>query len=66
MQFERLLSTLPSFEQRNLIYALLNLVSKDYLSSTITSDDDSSWWQADVNVVSANTLVDILIRGWRW
>jgi telomere length regulation protein len=48
-----LLSTLPSFEQRNFIYSFLNLVSRHYLSSIVTSEDDSRWWQSDAEIVSA-------------
>ena len=52
-QFAMLLSALPSFEQKNFTYTFLKLVSKDYLSSIITSDDDSCWWESDAELVSA-------------
>lgn len=61
-QFKRLLSSLPTFEQRNFIYSLLKLVSRDYLSSIITSEDDSHWWQADEGFVSATaSLINLVL-----
>jgi telomere length regulation protein len=48
-----LLSSIPTFEQRNFVYSFLKLVSRDYLSSIVTSEDDSRWWQSDTGLVSA-------------
>jgi telomere length regulation protein len=48
-----LLGSLPGFEQRNFIYSFLKLLSREYLSSIVTSKDDSRWWQSDADIVSA-------------
>lgn len=62
-QFERLLSSLPSFEQRNFIFSILRLASRDYLSSIITSEDDSRWWKSDTSTVSAAAALIRLVIG---
>lgn len=51
--FLRLIDGLPDFEQRNVLYTVLKIISKDYLSVTVTSNGDSRWWQSDATVVSA-------------
>lgn len=48
-----MLGGLASFEQRTFIQSILQLISRDYLSATITSEDNSSWWKSDADVVSA-------------
>lgn len=63
VQFERLLSCLPNFEQRNLMYSLLKLVSRDYLSSIVTSEDDARWWQSDADITSAAAGLIALVLG---
>lgn len=50
---ERLISGVPSFEQRNFILASLKLVSSDFLSSITTSEDGADWWRADAATISA-------------
>ncbi|KAG0650805.1 DNA replication checkpoint tel2 [Hyphodiscus hymeniophilus] len=62
VQFEMLLSALPKFEQRNFILSFLKLVSKAYLSSIITSEDDSRWWQSDASVIAATAgLIQLVL-----
>lgn len=62
VQFEKLLTSLPNFEQRNFIYSFLKLVSRDYLSSIITSEDDYRWWQSDARIVSAaSALIKLVV-----
>ena len=63
IQFEGLLSNLPTFEQRSFIYSLLRLLSRDYLSSIVTSEDDSLWWHADKGIVSATAGLINLVLG---
>jgi len=62
-RFTNLLSSLPTFEQRNVLYALLQIISKEHLSTTITSEADSSWWKLDAKVVSgAAGLIKSLVN----
>ncbi|QSZ29241.1 hypothetical protein DSL72_003753 [Monilinia vaccinii-corymbosi] len=61
-KFLKLYGYLPSFEQRNLLYTFLNLLSQDNLSLDITSEDDEKWWQINTIIVSASAkLISILI-----
>lgn len=61
-KFLKLYGYLPSFEQRNLLYTFLNLLSRDNLSLDITSEDDEKWWQANAVIVSAAAkLITMLI-----
>ncbi|KAF7917292.1 hypothetical protein EAE99_009303 [Botrytis elliptica] len=61
-KFLKLYGYLPSFEQRNLLHTLLNLLSRDNLSLDITSEDDKKWWQANEVIVSAAAkLISMLI-----
>ncbi|KAF7871839.1 hypothetical protein EAF04_003946 [Stromatinia cepivora] len=61
-KFMKLYGNLPSFEQRNLLYTFLNILSRDHLSLDITSEDDDQWWQANTSIVSAAAkLINILI-----
>jgi telomere length regulation protein len=61
-RFTKLLSSLPTFEQRNVLYALLQIISKEHLSTSFTTEADSSWWKSDVKVVSgAAGLIKILV-----
>jgi hypothetical protein len=57
------LSSLPTFEQRNFIHSLIKLVSRDYLSSIVTSEDDSCWWQADTSIISSAAGLIKLVLG---
>ncbi|RDW85050.1 hypothetical protein BP6252_02640 [Coleophoma cylindrospora] len=50
--FSSLIDSLPSLEQKNLLQTLLKLISKDYFSATVTSEDDSEWWKANAYPVS--------------
>jgi len=62
--FLKLLGRLSISEQRNVLSAILKLISQDYLSATVTSTDDAHWWHADRERVSAAArLVNILISG---
>ncbi|ESZ99585.1 hypothetical protein SBOR_0030 [Sclerotinia borealis F-4128] len=61
-KFMTLYGYLPSFEQRNLLYTFLNLLSQDNLSMDITSDDDDKWWEANTSIVSAAAkLINMLV-----
>ncbi|TVY32662.1 DNA replication checkpoint protein, partial [Lachnellula subtilissima] len=61
--FTKLLSSLPTFEQRNVLHALLQIISREHLSTTITSEADSSWWKSDAKVVSgAAGLIKSLVN----
>ena len=53
VRFEKLLSGLASFEQRIVIQSILQLVSKEYLSTIATSEDNPSWWKIDAEIISA-------------
>ncbi|KAK8908136.1 hypothetical protein QC760_003998 [Botrytis cinerea] len=60
-KFLKLYGYLPSFEQRNLLYTFLNLLSRDMLSLDITSEDDDTWWQANAIIISATAkLINML------
>ncbi|TVY53561.1 DNA replication checkpoint protein tel2 [Lachnellula cervina] len=62
-RFTKLLSSLPTFEQRNLLYALLQIISKEHLSTAIITEADSSWWKSDAKVVSgAAGLIKSLVN----
>ncbi|RFU36062.1 hypothetical protein B7463_g276, partial [Scytalidium lignicola] len=52
-QFTRLLNELPNSEQKNVLQAILKIASKEYLSSTVISEDNTLWWHTDAEVVSA-------------
>ncbi|RDL34736.1 Telomere length regulation protein [Venustampulla echinocandica] len=63
-RFTRLLNNLSIFEQRNVLYAALQDISKHHLSSPITTEDDTSWWNPDSKIVSgASGLVKLLVTG---
>jgi telomere length regulation protein len=44
---------LASFDQRNFIQGILQLVSREYLSAPILLEDYLNWWKFDADVVSA-------------
>ncbi|KUJ22280.1 uncharacterized protein LY89DRAFT_292418 [Mollisia scopiformis] len=50
---EKLLESLSNIEQRNVLYTVLNLLSRDYLSAAIPTEDNSEWWQSDSRAISA-------------
>ncbi|KAK0126097.1 telomere binding protein [Cadophora gregata] len=52
-QFLKLVGCLPNFEQRNFLYSLLKIVSRDFLSSPVTTEADPQWWKSDASVVAA-------------
>jgi telomere length regulation protein len=63
-QFNRLLNELPSFEQRNVLFTILQTLSAKHLSLSITTEDNSTWWKSDAKVVSgAAGLIKSLIAG---
>jgi telomere length regulation protein len=49
----RLLSLLPSFEQRNFLYTILKIAPTEYLSAPVITNNDAQWWQSDTKVVSS-------------
>lgn len=58
------MGSLPSFEQRNVLYSVLKILSRDYLSSPITTEANSQWWKSDASVVSAAAgLISFVIDG---
>jgi telomere length regulation protein len=61
--FRKLLDGLPSLEQRNFIQNILQLISKEPLSTELTSEDNSDWWKADADVVSAAAGLINLVLG---
>lgn len=52
-QFLKLIGNLPSFDQRNFLFSILKVISRDYLSSPITTKADSQWWKSDASLVAA-------------
>ncbi|KAL2064788.1 hypothetical protein VTL71DRAFT_3928 [Oculimacula yallundae] len=52
-QFFKLIENLPSFDQRNFLFSLLKIVSRDYLSSPVTSEADAGWWKTDAAIIAA-------------
>jgi len=63
-QFIRLLDGLQSFEQRNTLYSVLKIATREFLSSTTTTEDNSQWWKHDAGIVSAVAgLISLLISG---
>lgn len=63
-QFLKLLGFLTASEQRNLLHTALKLISQDYLSAVVTSEDDSQWWTKDGELVSAAArLIHVLTSG---
>ncbi|KAH6675690.1 telomere length regulation protein-domain-containing protein [Halenospora varia] len=60
--FIKLVDILHSFEQRNLLYSILQIISKDYFAVAVTTEADSSWWKSDAKKVSgAAKLIRILM-----
>jgi len=51
--FTRVLGALPSFEQRNFLYAVLKIAPIEYLAAPVTSNDDARWFESDAQVVSS-------------
>lgn len=61
-QFLKLVGSLPSFDQRNFLFSLLKIISRDYLSSPIKSDADSGWWKSDTSIVgAAASLISLVV-----
>ena len=52
-RFISLLDSLPSFDQRNALYSVLKIATREHLSSPITTEDNSQWWKRDTYIVSA-------------
>jgi len=61
--FTKLLDGVSNFEQRNVLYAILKIASKAFLSAEITTEADSKWWESDKAVVSAGAGLINLILG---
>jgi telomere length regulation protein len=61
--FRELLGSLPSIEQRNFLYSCLKIASKGYLSSEITTEADSKWWQSNTVTISAVAGLINLVLG---
>lgn len=51
-QFANLLNHLPTFEQKNVLYSTLQVISREKLSTSIITEADSSWWKSDANLIS--------------
>lgn len=61
-RFTTLLNNLSIFEQRNILYAALQDISKHHLSAPITTEDDPSWWNSDSKIISgASGLIKLLV-----
>ncbi|KAH7364529.1 telomere length regulation protein-domain-containing protein [Rhexocercosporidium sp. MPI-PUGE-AT-0058] len=61
-QFLKLIRSLPNFDQRNLIFSLLKIISKNYLSSPLTTEADSGWWKSDAAIVgAAASLISLVV-----
>lgn len=61
-RFTKLISSLPTFEQRNVIYATLQIASREYLSTAITTEADAFWWKSNAKAVSGGAgLVKLLM-----
>jgi telomere length regulation protein len=64
IRFNRLLEHMPKLEQRNVLFSLVKIVSKDYLSSSLAIEDNSRWWQSDASMISAvAALIKLLVDG---
>ncbi|KAH8676639.1 telomere length regulation protein-domain-containing protein [Tricladium varicosporioides] len=50
--FIKLIDTLHSLEQRNLLYSIFQIISKDYFTAAVTTEANSSWWRSDSRKVS--------------
>lgn len=62
LHFKRLLSNISNIEQRNIVYSILKLLGTDYLSASITTEDNADWWRSDATMVSAAaSLITLLI-----
>lgn len=48
-----LLNVIPTFEYRKFLYTLLKIAPGLYLSASVTTEDDSQWWQSDTKMVSS-------------
>ncbi|KAH8602557.1 telomere length regulation protein-domain-containing protein [Bisporella sp. PMI_857] len=62
-RLEKVISELSGFDQKTFIFATLDIISKEYLLSIVTSGDDSDWWKTDAEVVSASAGLMYLILG---
>ncbi|KAG9248875.1 telomere length regulation protein-domain-containing protein [Calycina marina] len=51
-RLQKLIDWLPSFDQKTFLLSSLTFITKEYLSSVITSVDDSRWWLSDASIVS--------------
>ncbi|KAH9220457.1 telomere length regulation protein-domain-containing protein [Leptodontidium sp. 2 PMI_412] len=61
-QFLKLIGSLPSFDQRNFLFSLLKIVSRDYLSSPQTTEADSRWWKSDASIIgAAASLISLVV-----
>ena len=48
---------MPNFDQKNFILASFTIIAKEYLSPIFTSEDDSQWWQADLDIISSSAAL---------
>lgn len=63
-QFLKLMESLPSFEQRNVLSSILKIVSRDHLSFPITTEAKSQWWKFDASTVAAvSGLINLFVAG---
>ena len=64
VQFSTLLEGLPGFEQRNVLYSVLKVASKEYLPNLVTSEANPQWWYSDAEIVSAVAgLISTVLSG---
>ncbi|KAI9053741.1 hypothetical protein LZ554_002692 [Drepanopeziza brunnea f. sp. 'monogermtubi'] len=62
-EFLKLIESLPSFDQRNVLSCVLNIVSREYMSSPITSEANQ-WWKSDASIVAAASgLINLIVAG---
>jgi telomere length regulation protein len=62
-EFLKLIENLPSFDQRNVLSCVLKIVSREYMSSPITSEANQ-WWKSDASIVAAGSgLINLIVAG---
>jgi telomere length regulation protein len=59
-----LLNVIPTSEYRIFLYTVLKIAPGLYLSTSVTTEDDSQWWQSDTKVVSSvASLISQIVGG---
>ncbi|KAI6716881.1 telomere length regulation protein [Diplocarpon mali] len=63
-EFLKLLGSLAVFEQRKFLYSVLKIVSRDHLSSPLTTKANNQWWKSDASVIAAaSSLINLMGAG---